>query len=237
MKLYIMRHGRTDWNILQRLQGRTNIPLNEEGRSAAKKAGEAMKHVPIHGVITSPLDRALETAQIIMRLPHKTPEEALQLARGTDKPGVKDLSHVYGMPFFADERIMEMSFGIYEGLSGLNPDYRLEDPDFINFTEHPEIYRAPEGAESCWEVVRRAENFLSHLAEQAAFDNAAGIEKSYLISTHGAVTRALLTVIEHKSVANFWKDGVPANCAVSIAESFGEPWRLIEKDKIYYENS
>ena len=36
--LYIMRHGKTDWNTLGKLQGRTDIPLNDEGRAMAEKA-------------------------------------------------------------------------------------------------------------------------------------------------------------------------------------------------------
>ena len=36
--LYIMRHGKTDWNIQHKLQGHTDIPLNEEGRQMAKQA-------------------------------------------------------------------------------------------------------------------------------------------------------------------------------------------------------
>ena len=41
--LYIMRHGKTEWNELHKLQGRTDIPLNEEGRQMAKIAGENIK--------------------------------------------------------------------------------------------------------------------------------------------------------------------------------------------------
>ena len=37
--LYIMRHGRTDWNVRHKLQGRTDIPLNDEGRMMAAEAG------------------------------------------------------------------------------------------------------------------------------------------------------------------------------------------------------
>ena len=36
--LYIMRHGKTDWNAMRKLQGRTDIPLNEEGRQMAEHA-------------------------------------------------------------------------------------------------------------------------------------------------------------------------------------------------------
>ena len=38
--LYIMRHGKTDWNVQHKLQGRTDIPLNENGIAMAKKAAE-----------------------------------------------------------------------------------------------------------------------------------------------------------------------------------------------------
>ena len=41
--LYIMRHGKTDWNVLHKLQGRTDIPLNEEGRNMARKAADIYK--------------------------------------------------------------------------------------------------------------------------------------------------------------------------------------------------
>ena len=43
--LYIMRHGRTDWNQQRRIQGRTDIPLNDEGREMARKAAEEYKDV------------------------------------------------------------------------------------------------------------------------------------------------------------------------------------------------
>ena len=45
--LYIMRHGKTDWNIQHKLQGRTDIPLNEEGRQMAKQAREDYLDIPI----------------------------------------------------------------------------------------------------------------------------------------------------------------------------------------------
>lgn len=41
--LYIMRHGKTEWNELHKLQGRTDIPLNEEGRQMAKLPGKNIK--------------------------------------------------------------------------------------------------------------------------------------------------------------------------------------------------
>ena len=41
--LYIIRHGKTDWNLKHKLQGKTDIPLNDMGRDMAKEAGELYK--------------------------------------------------------------------------------------------------------------------------------------------------------------------------------------------------
>lgn len=49
--LYIMRHGRTDWNVRHKLQGRTDIPLNDEGRMMAAEAGKSMQIYILMSVI------------------------------------------------------------------------------------------------------------------------------------------------------------------------------------------
>ena len=63
--LYIMRHGRTDWNDRHKLQGRTDIPLNAEGRRMAENAAEEYRSVPLDVCWCSPLIRARETAEIL----------------------------------------------------------------------------------------------------------------------------------------------------------------------------
>ena len=45
MKIYIIRHGQTQYNLLGRLQGRLDIPLNENGRALAHVAGQSLKDV------------------------------------------------------------------------------------------------------------------------------------------------------------------------------------------------
>lgn len=65
MKFLLIRHGVTDWNKLSRLQGREDIPLNEEGRFQAEKAGRALKNLHIDTILTSPLSRAKDTAETI----------------------------------------------------------------------------------------------------------------------------------------------------------------------------
>ena len=65
MRVYFVRHGQTDWNKQQRIQGRTDIPLNEEGITQAEKSAQYFSNELFDLVVTSPLTRAKQTAQII----------------------------------------------------------------------------------------------------------------------------------------------------------------------------
>lgn len=65
MEVYIIRHGKTDWNKECRFQGARDIPLNEEGREAARKLGQRLKDIHFDAVFCSPLSRAYETACIV----------------------------------------------------------------------------------------------------------------------------------------------------------------------------
>ena len=83
MKLYLIRHGETDYNRNRRIQGQCDIPLNDYGRKLAYQTAEGLRDVPFDAVFTSPLVRAKETARIVM---------------GERK-----------LPFFEDDRIAEIS--------------------------------------------------------------------------------------------------------------------------------
>ncbi|MCM3567991.1 histidine phosphatase family protein [Neobacillus mesonae] len=61
----IVRHGETDWNLAGKLQGSTDIPLNEKGIQQAKESGQYLKNSNWEVIITSPLKRAKRTAEII----------------------------------------------------------------------------------------------------------------------------------------------------------------------------
>lgn len=65
MRIYLIRHGETDWNVQGRFQGREDIPLNDTGIFQAQRCGEALEGGKFAAVITSPLIRAKETAKII----------------------------------------------------------------------------------------------------------------------------------------------------------------------------
>lgn len=65
MKLFVIRHGETDYNKEKRIQGRLNIPLNKNGKNQAIKLRKKLKDKHIDLIISSPLDRAFLTASII----------------------------------------------------------------------------------------------------------------------------------------------------------------------------
>ncbi|MFC5501590.1 histidine phosphatase family protein [Lysinimonas soli] len=79
-ELYLVRHGETDWNRQRRIQGLTDIPLNDTGREQARATGKLLARRRWDGVFASPLSRARETAAIIaaeLGLPAPTPIDAL----------------------------------------------------------------------------------------------------------------------------------------------------------------
>ena len=137
MRLYIIRHGETVWNTKRRLQGQTDTQLNENGKSLARITAQALRDVPFDLAFTSPLQRAAETAEIILE--------------GRDVPLIKE------------ERIREISFGVLEGYSILPGAQEIKDPDFHYFFDAPEKYCPPAGGESLDSLLERTGNFLDEL--------------------------------------------------------------------------
>jgi uncharacterized phosphatase len=88
--LGLLRHGQTDWNIDLRLQGSTDIPLNDTGRTQARLAASSLNREDWDVIIASPLSRAKDTADIV----------ALEL----------------GMNVVVVPELIERSFGVAEGL-------------------------------------------------------------------------------------------------------------------------
>lgn len=64
-ELFLVRHGETDWNRARRIQGLTDIPLNDTGREQARETGRLLARRRWDGVYASPLSRAMETATLI----------------------------------------------------------------------------------------------------------------------------------------------------------------------------
>lgn len=67
MNIYMLRHGETNWNLKGLLQGHTDIPLNVNGKQQIKCAAQAFAalQIEIDGIVSSPLCRAYESAEIV----------------------------------------------------------------------------------------------------------------------------------------------------------------------------
>ena len=133
--LYIMRHGKTDWNAAYRLQGQTDTDLNAEGVIMAREAASAYKDVHFDVCYCSPLIRARETAELLLE--------------GRD------------VPVIIDDRLKEMGFGIYEGEEEIfgKPECPVRELFF-----NPAGYVAQDGAESLDELFSRTGSFLEEVA-------------------------------------------------------------------------
>lgn len=66
MKIYLVRHGQTEWNNLEKIQGRIDNALNEEGEKQSVKAGKIFAKIPFTKAISSPAKRALKTCELIL---------------------------------------------------------------------------------------------------------------------------------------------------------------------------
>jgi len=86
-----LRHGITDWNREGRFQGRTDVPLNDEGISQARAAARRLQGIAFDTIVSSPLIRAVKTAEII--------------------------AAASGKPISIDADLIECHFGSFEGRS------------------------------------------------------------------------------------------------------------------------
>ena len=67
LKLYIVRHGQTEWNVLEKFQGQLNSPLTTEGIKKIEKTASELKNIKFEAVYTSELGRTISTAEIILQ--------------------------------------------------------------------------------------------------------------------------------------------------------------------------
>ncbi len=137
--LYMIRHGQTAGNRQMRLQGRNDLPLNETGAAQARAAGRQFRErgILFDEIWTSPLRRAVETAEII--------REEL----GID------------VPVYTDDRLMEIDYGPYDGLG-----FDTLPPEMLTFFEDFIHNPAPAGMEPLDHVVERAGSFLEEIRER-----------------------------------------------------------------------
>ena len=167
MKLFLVRHGQSQWNLENRFTGWVDIDLTERGREEAKKAAEAFKGETIDMAFTSDLKRAQHTLEIILK-----------------EIGKEDI------PVFKDKALNERSYG---DIAGLN---KAELAEKVG-AEQVHIWRrsydvAPPGGESLKDTCDRV---IPYFKEKIMPQLELG--KNVLIAAHGNSLRALVMYLEN----------------------------------------
>ena len=140
MRFYFVRHGETDWNVQKRIQGTTDVPLNENGLWQARELADKLvrEKYQIARVYTSPMVRAQVTAQTVA------------LALGIECIKLSDLA--------------EMDLGVWEGDNWPN----IEDvygEVYHYWNSHRRYVRTPEG--ECYnDVLKRTFRVLEYIMKQ-----------------------------------------------------------------------
>ncbi len=207
MKLYLIRHGETDYNKQKKNQGQIDVPLNEYGRELAVKTGEGLRDVPFDLCLCSPLGRARETAELILK--------------------------GRCVPIQIDERIIEVSFGKYEGRCWDPKAWDEEMPrEFQCFFDDPGKYQAPSDGESLEALRQRTGDFLKDICCRREYQ-----DSTILVSTHGAALAGILANIKGLTTERFWGEGCSRNCGVTeVLVKDGEP-EILSENVAYYDTN
>lgn len=136
MKFYIIRHGQTNWNKEGRIQGKTDIELNEEGIKQAKEAKNILKDYPIDMIVSSPLKRARKTAEII--------------------------NETRKAPIVLDKALEERGFGEFEGKIRKEIHDEILDSEIL---DNYSLNREYKGVETIQNLCNRVWNLIDELKE------------------------------------------------------------------------
>lgn len=166
MSVLLARHGETDWNTAKRIQGTTDIPLNDNGLKQAQLLYQSLagEKVNVSRIYCSRQKRALKTAETV--------------------------SAYYKVPVQVIHGLEEMNFGIFEGhtweeIAALYPD------ELDQWQSDKRYHRVPDG-ESCQDLLERLFLAFEQIAGETEAATSAGDD--ILIITHGMVILSLLTL-------------------------------------------
>lgn len=169
-KLILVRHSKSEWNVLGKWTGWTDVDLNEEGKTDAKRTAEALKDIQIDQAFVSNLKRAQQTLEIIL-------EEIGQ----TDVPTTKTAA------------LNERNYGIYTGKNKWEVKEEVGEEEFQNIRrgwEHP----IPEG-ETMKKVFERVVPFYENEVLPLLKEG-----KNVILAAHGNSLRALVKYLEDLTV-------------------------------------
>ncbi len=136
LRVFLVRHGQTDWNKIHRFQGQPGVRLNKTGRAQAEALALSLREEALTVIYSSPLARAVETAEAINRY--------------------------QGVPIERRDGLMEMNLGDFEGFQSTL--LREEHPEFFDsWSKDPASVRMPHG-ETLLEVQQRAWAVVEEIA-------------------------------------------------------------------------
>ena len=198
MKILLVRHGETDWNVAKRIQGSTDTPLNETGIEQAKRLAEelAKRETPIIGVYTSKLERAAKTAEYVAE---KIGKECIVL------PGLE-----------------EINFGLWEGITWEQVEEQFP-VEYQTWRQNRRYGHPPKG-ESYQELVERVVVALQKVIKELKTDNLANnqnnsVKGDIVVVTHSADIMALMSFINDTPFHEMVKRYKTANTAIVEIEA------------------
>ena len=163
MRIYITRHGETEWNKAGKMQGWQNSNLTRKGTANAKKLGESLKHIEFDHIYCSPLGRALDTAESIRG--YKNTEITIK------------------------ESLKEMGFGCWEGveLTELEELYPVQK---YNFWHKPHLYEPVDG-ESYEELIGRVSVVFDEIVSNTSANNVLIVTHAAVIKAMYSIIKGL----------------------------------------------
>ncbi len=145
MKVYLLRHGQTDWNVAKRWQGNTNIELNSTGIKQAECVAKRFENKEVSAIYASNLDRAKTTAETIRKLAYNNEVE-----------------------LFTENDIGEIKLGDWEGLTYEEVSEQYKD-EYERWTyNHKEVVGY--GVENYHDLQQRAFNVLTKICNESTGD-------------------------------------------------------------------
>ena len=173
LKLYIVRHGETEWNVIKRFQGQLNTPLTEKGIKKLKETGKKLKNILFDQVYTSELGRTVASAEIILNENNGYKNNKLELQK------LAELNEVY--------------FGVWQGLT--YEEVFLKYPEEAdNYFYNVKNYNAENvEAENLKDALER---FLKGINKILNIHKSGNI----LVVTHGTVFEMFINYVENKSI-------------------------------------
>ena len=167
-RIIIWRHGRTEWNVVDRFQGQADIPIDEVGYAQAVRAADVLAAYRPTGLYSSDLARCYQTAAV--------------LAEHT------------GLEIITDKRLREIHVGSWEGLVG--DEVRAANPELARrLWAGEDVRRSPTG-ESPREVAERMAEALTEIAE-AAEDHSTVVVATHGLSGRVGTCRFVGLPFEH----------------------------------------